>query len=133
LAERFADVAVVGTRDDLPARRFPGHCRWFVDRLTLRETAEVLASAGVAVGNDSGLSHVAASTGTPTVMIFGPTDHAVLGPLPPNVRVLRRGLVCEPCWAGARLQACVGRVDCLAELSVDTVAREIHLARDCGV
>ena len=125
LAERFADVAIVGTRDDLPARPFPTHCRWFVDRLTLRQTAELLASAGVAVGNDSGLSHVAAATGTPTVMIFGPTDHRVLGMLPPNVRVLRSGLVCEPCWTGARLKACAGRVDCLAELSVDTVAREI--------
>ena len=129
LAERFADVAVVGTRDDLPLRPFPAHCRWFVDRLTLRETAELLASAGVAVGNDSGLSHVAAATGTPTVMIFGPTDHGVLGLLPPNVRVLRRGLVCEPCWDGTRLEACAGRVDCLAELSVETVVLEIGKGR----
>ena len=126
LAERFADVAVVGTRDDLPQRPFPAHCRWFVDCLTLRRTAEVLAGAGLVVGNDSGLSHVAAAVGTPTVMIFGPTGHEVLGPLPPNVRVLRRGLACEPCWRGARLAACAGRVDCLAELSVDTVAGEIE-------
>ena len=126
LAERFADVALVGTHDDLPARPFPAHCRSFVDRLTLRRTAEVLASAGVVLGNDSGLCHVAAAAGTPTVMIFGPTGHQVLGPLPPNVRVLRRGLVCEPCWKGARLAACAGRVDCLAELSVDTVAAELE-------
>ena len=126
LAERFADVAVVGTRDDLPPRPFPAHCRSFVDRLTLRETAEVLASAGLVVGNDSGLSHVAAATGTPTVMLFGPTDHRVLGPLPPNVRVLRAGLPCEPCWTTERLKHCAARVDCLAGLSVDTVTRHIQ-------
>lgn len=39
---------------------------------------------------------------------------------------------CEPCWTGARLKACVGRVDCLAELSVEAVAQEIHLAREHG-
>jgi hypothetical protein len=125
LAERLDDVALVGTRDDLPGRPFPAHVRLLVDRLTLRQTAQVLASAGVVVGNDSGLSHVAGAVGTPTLMLFGPTSHQILGTLPPNVRVLRAGLACEPCWSGARFGACAGQVTCLAGLSVDVVERQL--------
>jgi ADP-heptose:LPS heptosyltransferase len=126
LAERFDDVAIVGTRDDLPGRRFPAHCRSYVDKLSLRETTELLASAGFVAGNDSGLSHVAAAVGTPTLMIFGPTSERVLGPLPPNVHVIRSGLACEPCWTSARLRACDARVDCLVHLTVDRVEAEVR-------
>jgi ADP-heptose:LPS heptosyltransferase len=121
LAARLEDVAIVGTRDDLPDRSFPEHCRSFVDRLSLRETAELIASAGLLVGNDCGLAHVAAAVGVPTLMIFGPTDDRVLGGFPPHVRILRRGLSCEPCWLRHRLGDCVGRVDCLAAIDVQTV------------
>ena len=132
LAERFDDVAVVGTGDDLrrfdgTAMRFAAHVRSFAGRLTLRATAEVLASAGVVVANDSGLAHVAAAVGTPTVMIFGPTPHATLGRFPPNVAVLRAGLPCEPCWfGGARFRACDRRIDCLRSLGVEEVEREVR-------
>ncbi len=130
LATRLAEVTVVGTRDDLCAFDgtplvFPAHVRSLVDRLSLRETAAVLASAGAVVGNDTGLAHVAAAVGTATIMIFGPTPDVALGPLPPNVTVLRAGLRCEPCWFSARFDACAGRVDCLRQVSVDRVAEEL--------
>ncbi|MFL6227745.1 MAG: glycosyltransferase family 9 protein [Pyrinomonadaceae bacterium] len=128
LAELFDDVAVVGTSEDLltsagKTLKFPPHARLFVDRLTLVETAQVLAAAGVVVANDSGLAHVAAAVGTPTVMIFGPTPHETLGRLAPNVEVLRAGLACEPCWFGARVRACDARLSCLREIPVERVAR----------
>ena len=126
LADRFDDVTVVGTSDDFchfdgKSTRFSPHVKSSVDQLTLRETAEVIAAAGAFVGNDSGLSHIAAAVGTPTVMIFGPTPNHTLGRFPPNVRVVRRGSSCEPCWFGSRFRACAGRIDCLAEVSIDTV------------
>ena len=132
LAERFADVALVGTEDDLRAFdrtpfRFPAHARSFVGRLTLRETAELMAAAGAVVANDSGLGHVAAATGVPTVLLFGPTPERTLGPMAPNVTVLRAGLPCEPCWfTPAKLRACARRVDCLRALPVDDVEREVR-------
>jgi ADP-heptose:LPS heptosyltransferase len=131
LAERFDDVVVVGTGDDLrqfdgAPMRFPDHVRSFVDRLTLRETAELMAGGAIVVGNDSGLSHVAAACGVATLMLFGPTDHHCLGPLPPNVTVLRAGLPCEPCWKAAPLAACAKRVDCLASLGVNRVERAVR-------
>ena len=52
---------------------------------------------------DSGLSHVASAVGTPTVMTLGPTPHLTLGHSPPNVKVLRSGFDCEPCWYVSRV------------------------------
>ena len=128
LAARFDDVAVVGTAEDLrradgTSLRFPAHARLFVDGLSLRETAQLLASCGAVVANDSGLAHVAAAVGVPVVMIFGPTPDRTLGPLAPNVTVMRAGLACEPCWFGPRLRDCGGRRDCLREISADAVER----------
>ncbi len=42
-------------------------------RLTLPEAAACLARARLFVGNDSGLMHMAAAAGTPTIGLFGPT------------------------------------------------------------
>jgi hypothetical protein len=131
LAERFDDVVVVGTDDDLhdaggKRLHFPAHVRSLAGRLTLRETAEILAAAGAVVANDSGLGHVAGAVGAPTLLLFGPTSDAVLGRFPPNVVVLRGGLPCEPCWTTARLRACAGRRDCLQTLGVDHVAAEVR-------
>lgn len=52
------------------ARRFPG----------LRELAAWLARASVYIGNDSGISHLAAACGVPVVALFGPTDARVWAP-----------------------------------------------------
>ena len=131
LAECFDDVAVVGIADDLrdAAGRpfhFSSHVRSYVDRLTLRETAEVMAAAGAVVGNDSGLCHVSGAVGSPTLILFGPTPHHTLGQFPENVRILRAGLDCEPCWFGERFRACNRRVDCLTRLTVGLVENEVR-------
>ncbi len=132
LAEAFSDVAVVGTQDDMHRHdgtplHFPPHVRLYIDRLTLRETAELLAGAGAVVGNDSGLTHIAGAVGSPTFMLFGPTSEKVLGHFPPNVKVLRAGLECEPCWLRARFHACEEKITCLRQLSVEAVAAELRM------
>jgi heptosyltransferase-3 len=50
-----------------------------------------LAKGRLYVGNDSGITHVAAAVGTPVLAIFGPTDPEVWAPRGPNVRVARFG------------------------------------------
>ncbi|MCS6953369.1 MAG: glycosyltransferase family 9 protein [Bryobacterales bacterium] len=54
----------------------------------LYELAGWLAGARIYVGNDSGITHLAAAAGAPTVAIFGPTDPRVWGPRGPNVRIV---------------------------------------------
>jgi heptosyltransferase-3 len=55
----------------------------------LYELACWLAKARLYVGNDSGITHLAAAVGTPVIALFGPTNPEVWGPRGPNVRVGR--------------------------------------------
>jgi heptosyltransferase III len=48
-----------------------------------------LARARLYVGNDSGITHLAAAVGTPVLALFGPTDPAVWAPRGPHVQVVR--------------------------------------------
>jgi ADP-heptose:LPS heptosyltransferase len=48
-----------------------------------------LAEASLYVGNDSGITHLAAAVGTPVLALFGPTDPAVWAPRGEHVRVAR--------------------------------------------
>ncbi len=41
------------------------------------------------VGHDSGISHLAAAAGAKCILLFGPTDPAIWGPLNENVQILR--------------------------------------------
>jgi ADP-heptose:LPS heptosyltransferase len=56
--------------------------------LSLPCLAALFRSAGALVGNDSGLSHLAAAVGCPTVALFGPTDPRVWAPIGERVVVL---------------------------------------------
>jgi len=47
-----------------------------------------LATARIYVGNDSGITHLAAAVGTPVVAIFGPTDPAIWAPRGTQVRII---------------------------------------------
>jgi heptosyltransferase-2 len=66
----------------------------------LRNAILALATADVAVSNDSGLLHVAAAIGTPTIGIFGPTSPwhwAPLNPIAAAVQQTAETLPCQPC------------------------------------
>jgi ADP-heptose:LPS heptosyltransferase len=88
-------------------------------RTSLKEAAAWLRGAAAALGNDSGLSHLAAAVSTPVVVLYGPTDPT--GPVVwgPRVTVLRRTDVpCAPCY----LRGCkVAGHPCLAGLGPETV------------
>lgn len=57
-------------------------------RLTLIESAGLAASGLAFAGPDTGLAHLVAATGTPTIAIFGPTNPAQYGPRGENVTIL---------------------------------------------
>jgi len=58
----------------------------------LYELAQWLAGARLYIGNDSGVTHLAAAVGTPVLALFGPTDPTVWAPRGANVRVARWGV-----------------------------------------
>jgi ADP-heptose:LPS heptosyltransferase len=47
---------------------------------SLHAAKALLSKAAVFVGNDSGPAHVAAAFGVPSVVLFGPSNHAIWGP-----------------------------------------------------
>ncbi len=55
----------------------------------LYELARWLAGARLYIGNDSGITHLAAAVGTPVLALFGPTDPSVWAPRGAHVRVAR--------------------------------------------
>ena len=57
--------------------------------LSIATLAALLPHCAAYVGNDSGVTHLAALAGTPTVALFGPTDPALWAPLGECVRVLQ--------------------------------------------
>lgn len=54
-----------------------------------------LAGARVYIGNDSGITHLAAAVGAPVVALFGPTDPAIWAPRGDRVEVIRREVMEE--------------------------------------
>ena len=70
--------------------------------LSLPVLGAVLFQAGVFVGNDSGVSHLAAASGAPTIALFGPTDPAVWAPLGPSVEILPQTASDQTVWEASR-------------------------------
>jgi ADP-heptose:LPS heptosyltransferase len=56
----------------------------------LYELAGWLATARVYIGNDSGITHLAAAVGTPVVALFGPTDPRIWAPRGRDVCVIAK-------------------------------------------
>jgi ADP-heptose:LPS heptosyltransferase len=54
----------------------------------VRALAAALMAIGLYVGNDSGVAHLSARLGLPTVAVFGPTDPVEWAPRGPRVVVL---------------------------------------------
>lgn len=55
----------------------------------LLTTAAILQRCRLFIGNDSGLMHLSAGVGTPTLGLFGPTDEHQVGPRGPHSQALR--------------------------------------------
>jgi heptosyltransferase III len=91
LEERFATVVLAGEAD---AEALQGVLRatkrrpLVAQNLSLNRLAALLASSAAYLGNDSGISHLAALLGTPTVALFGPTEPALWRPYGDHVIVL---------------------------------------------
>jgi ADP-heptose:LPS heptosyltransferase len=59
--------------------------------LPLENLVSELARCRLFLGHDSGISHLAAACGVPSLLLFGPTDPVMWAPPAPHVRILRPG------------------------------------------
>ena len=64
---------------------------------SLPELASLIEGCRVFIGNDSGITHMAAALGVPTLALFGPTDPKVWAPRGENVTIVAPEIPCSPC------------------------------------
>lgn len=70
---------------------------FLADSLPLEQVAALLARSRSYVGNDSGITHLAAWCGVETTALFGPTDPRIWAPPHDWVKVVRSPAECSPC------------------------------------
>jgi ADP-heptose:LPS heptosyltransferase len=89
--------------------------------LSLLGLASVMDGCRLFVGNDSGITHMAAALGLPAVAIFGPSDHKIWSPRGEKVAVVRREVSCSPCSQEKFVQC--QTLECLSGIEVGDVLR----------
>ncbi|HEV8305065.1 MAG TPA: lipopolysaccharide heptosyltransferase II [Gemmatimonadales bacterium] len=141
LARRLAgrlDVVTVGGPEDrdlgdeiVGAAEGAGGRRRAVNacgKLTLRQSAALIARAAVLVTNDSAPLHLATAMGTPVVAVFGPTIPAFgFGPVGPHDTSLGvADLACRPCSPHGPPRCPLGHHRCMRDLGPEVVAAAIE-------
>jgi len=81
--------------------------------------APLLSLVSLFIGNDSGISHLAAALGVPVLAIFGPTDPVVWAPRGKQAFWLQGKAPCAPCKSTTLLTCDKQR--CLATIRVEDV------------
>jgi hypothetical protein len=98
--------------------------------LTLAQAAALLARSDVYLGNDSGITHLAAAAGARTIAIFGPSNARQWAPRGKKVTIVSRKIECSPCQI-PQMKNCPHHA-CLTELhptNVISVMSTLELAR----
>lgn len=100
-------------------------------RLTLEETAAHIRAGRLFIGSDSGLGHLAIALGTPTVILFGPSDARKWGREDARHAVVRRSPACAPCFIFGYHKPC-HTIVCMTGIASGDVgtACEVILAKD---
>jgi ADP-heptose:LPS heptosyltransferase len=91
--------------------------------LNLAQLSALLERSDLYLGNDSGISHLAAALGVATAVLFGPSNVARWAPLGKNVTILTQNTECSPC-AVAAMKDCPHR-KCLTELKPEYVISKL--------
>jgi lipopolysaccharide heptosyltransferase I len=128
LNDGFA-VALAGTKRDQQrcrqiAAAAPGVCD-LSGKTTPAELAALIRRAEVAVTNDSGSMHVAASLRKPVVSVFGPTNPVHIGPYERPESVVRVDLPCSPCNY-RRLSQCPFDHACMKKVTSEMVVERVQ-------
>jgi heptosyltransferase III len=91
--ERYKELA---NRLGMPVRWCAGPEETLADAVRIGDLYDLagwLATARVYIGNDSGITHLAAAVGTPVVALFGPTDPRIWAPRGRDVSVIAKPVI----------------------------------------
>jgi len=119
-----AAVVLIGAQEDIPrgdalTAAQSERVISLVGRLNLREVRELIRRADLFVGPDSGPMHIAATTNTPILALFGPTLPAHFSPWKAEATLMQKAYDCRPC----RQRDCVHEdFRCLLTITPEEVA-----------
>jgi len=127
VADRDETVHVVGAPEQairareivrpFDARRVINDC----GRIAWSATRDLIRSAACVVGNNSGIAHLAAFEGVPTVCVFsGSHQRLEWRPIGEQVITLSRAIACSPCHFHHAADCPYG-LACLDQITPDTV------------
>ena len=94
------------------------------NQFSLVELAQFInmKNCALLVGNDSGPFHLSSALGAPGLVLFGPTNDDIWGPLGEQSGIVRGSYSCDPaCYKGL----CLQQYRCLQEISPDQVFNKI--------
>ncbi len=95
---------------------------------TLAEAIGFISQCDFFVTNDSGLMHIAAALGVPTLAIFGSTDPLATGPRGPKTRIVKHEIECAPCLK----PVCPKDFRCMLSIEPEEVWKEMVKLREGG-
>ena len=98
---------------------------------SLPRLAALLERCTAFLGNDSGITHLAAAVGTPTVALFGPTDPRIWGPRGGHVAILHHETPCSPCDDRHR-RRCSHRI-CMERIAISETKEVLLFLMDTQV
>lgn len=113
-----AEFLIGPAEEDLPAELE----RQGEKALRPKDACELVArlrTASVYFGNDSGVSHLAAWAGVPSVVIFGPSDPERWRPRGRTVEIVQAAHTCKPCFENTGNNC--DSAECLNQIRVETV------------
>lgn len=106
----------------------PEHITNLAGTLTLAVSAAIISGSTLAIGVDTGLTHMAVSFGGPTVALFGATCPYLYSPNQ-KALVLYNKMDCSPC---KRSPTCNGEYTCMKKIDIDDVLETAKCVTENG-
>lgn len=121
-AKTGASVALIGSPAELEvsnevSRHTTNKPAVLTGQTSVAEATAIISIADVLVTNDTGPAHIGAAVGTPTLVIFGPTNPLTTRPFAPNAGIIQQKPECAPCM----LRDCPIDHRCMTAISPEEV------------
>jgi len=132
LSDSGFDVALIGSPSELEvSQEVSGRSRkqpiMLTGKTSVAEAVAVIGIADLLITNDTGPAHVSAALGTPTLVIFGPTNPLTTYPFSRSAEMIRHPPDCAPCM----LRDCPIDHRCMTAISpTEVFQRALSLARE---
>lgn len=126
LADRFAEsgarVVLIGSPGEIDVseqvrQQMRSQPIIMTGKTSVAEATAIISIADVLVTNDTGPAHIGPAVGTPTLVIFGPTNPLTTRPFAANAEIIRKPPDCAPCM----LRDCPIDHRCMTAISPDEV------------